>query len=199
MAMSLALLQDVRLQNVYWCCAAAGGALLVLQTLASLVGMGHHNADGGFGDAHDHEPGHADGDTFVKFFTLKSVVAFVTFFGLTGLACEWRQMAASATLVIALLAGAAALWAVAWVMSSLAKLQSRGNVRLENAVGLAGKVYLRIPPHREGLGKVTVTVQSRTMELKAVTRGAELPSGAPIRVVAMHAPDTFEVAALTES
>jgi hypothetical protein len=47
--------------------------------------------------------------------------------------------------VIAFLAGAAALWGVAYIMSAMARLQSKGNLKLENAIGLAGKVYLRVP------------------------------------------------------
>jgi hypothetical protein len=189
------------MQNVYFACAAIGGAILVLQTLASLLGMGHHDADAGFGDAHDHGLGHhdhADGDTFVKLFTFKSIVAFVTFFGLTGLACERGGMASSATLALALGAGAVALWGVAWIMKSLSRLQSRGNVKLENAVGLAAKVYLRIPPRNEGMGKVTVAVQGRSIEVKAVTPGPEIPTGASVKVVGAREPDTLEVVALSE-
>ena len=196
------------LQNVYFGCAAFGGAVLVLQTLASMIGIGHHDGGGDGGveldDLHDGahgaghgETGHIDGDVFIKLFTLKTIVAFLTFFGLAGLAAEHSGMETSGSLALALVAGAIALYAVAWLMRTLSRLQSRGNVKLENAVGVSGKVYLRVPPRGEGLGKVTLVVQGRTLELKALTKGGELPTGLPVRVVALHGEDTLEVVPLT--
>lgn len=189
------------LENVYFVCAAAGGAVLVLQTIGSLIGGGHAASDSDFGPDDLHAPahgaGHVDGDAFVKLFTFKSIVAFLTFFGLSGLASERAGLPDAGALAISLLAGAAALFGVAWLMKALAKLQSRGNLRLEHAIGLHGKVYLRVPPRGEGIGKVTLAMQGRTVELKAISLGPELPTGAPVRVVALHADDTIEVAGLT--
>ncbi len=188
------------MDNVYFGCAAVGGSILALQTLASLLGFGHHDADVGAADHEiDHHVDHVDGDAYMKVFTFKTIVAFLTFFGLAGLACERNGLRSASAFVLALLAGGAALYAVAWMMHALSKLQSKGNVRLENAIGLAGKVYLRIPPRREGLGKVTVEVQGRSVEVRAMTAGPELPTGAPVKIVATHEPDTLEVVALTES
>ena len=161
------------MQNVYFGCAAVGGAILVLQTLASMLGMGHHDADAGIEDVHDHDFDHGheahaahDGDAFVKLFTFKTIVAFLTFFGLAGLASERSGAHGATTFVIALLAGSLALYCVAWLMKTMSRLQSKGNVKLGNAVGLSAKVYLRIPPRGEGMGKVTVEVQGRSIEAK---------------------------------
>ena len=49
---------------------------------------------------------------------------------------------------------------------------------------------------RGGAGKVTLEVQGRYVEVEAVTAGPEIPTGQPIRVVAVPAPDTLEVAVL---
>lgn len=188
------------MQNVYFGCAAVGGAILAVQTIGTLFGIGgHEHADVGLDDLHDHEPGHVDADAFVKILTFKSLVAFITFFGLVGLACEQGGIQPGSTFVLALVAGGAALYGVAWLMKGFSKLQSRGNVNIKNAVGLSGKVYLRVPRHGEGVGKVTVAVQGRTLELKAVTGGAEIPTGAPVKIVAAREPDTLEVVPLLDA
>jgi membrane protein implicated in regulation of membrane protease activity len=192
------------MQNVYFGCAAVGGSLLVLQTLMMLLGIGGgHDADVGPDDMHvDHvdHPGHGhDSDAFVKVLTFKSIVAFVTFFGLCGMSSEAKHLDATTTLVLSTLAGTLALYAVTWMMRALSRLQSRGNLRLENAVGLIAKVYLRIPPRMEGAGKVTVAVQGRSVELKAVTSGAEIPTGSPVKVVATRDADTLEVQPLVDA
>lgn len=188
--------------NVYFGCAAIGGSILVLQTLLSLIAGGGHDADGA-ADVHDvHDLAHAHsgdgqegghGDAFVRFFTFKTIVAFLTFFGLAGLAGERAGMQRGATFVMAAAAGIVALVIVAWLMHLLSRLQSKGNVRLENAIGRSAQVYLVIPANGTGTGKVTVAMQGRTIELRAVTPGPSIPTGAMVKVVALRASDTLEV------
>ena len=67
------------------------------------------------------------------------------------------------------------------------RLQSSGNVNLNNAVGAIGEVYLRIPPAMQGQGKVSVQVQERLIEAAAMTKAEEeLKSGTSIRVLAVR-------------
>jgi hypothetical protein len=185
--------------NVYFGCAAVGGSILVLQTLLSLVGAGHHDGDVPH-EVHDLAHAHqgdgqeaSHGDAYVRFFTFKTIVAFLTFFGLAGLAGEWSHMQRGATILLATASGAVALMIVGWLMHTLSRLQSKGNLRLENAVGCSAQVYLCIPAKGAGAGKVTVAMQGRTIELRAVTPGAEIPTGATVTVVALRSRDTLEV------
>jgi hypothetical protein len=191
--------------NVYFGCAAIGGCILVLQTLMALVGGGSHDGDVPH-DVHDLAHAHSGdgqegshGDAFVRFFTFKTIVAFLTFFGLAGLAGDWAKMQRGATFLTAAAAGIVALVIVAWLMHVLSKLQSKGNLRLENAIGRSAQVYLVIPANGVGAGKVTVAMQGRTIELRAVTSGAEIPTGATVKVVALRATDTLEVLPMAEA
>jgi hypothetical protein len=101
------------------------------------------------------------------------------------------------SLAIALGAGFLALYLVAYLMTAMSRLQSRGNIDFRNAVGERGRVYLRVPGSKAGLGKITLALQGRTIECKAVTRGADIPSGSDVRVVAVTA-DTLEVEPVVE-
>ena len=56
-----------------------------------------------------------------------------------------------------------------------------------------GTVYLRIPAHRAGSGKVTVELRDRTMEYEAITSDDELLTGAKVVVTGVVGPDTVEV------
>lgn len=185
------------LHQIWNVCALVGGVLLLLQIVIVLLGHGHHDADS-FGD-HDGLTGHPhDGDVFVKVFTFKSITAFLTFFGLAGLACEREQVTEVNSVAIATFAGVLAIAAVASIMGELAKLQSRGNLRLENAIGMAGKVHVPVPAANDGIGKVIVEVQGRTIEAKAVTRGAAIATGLPVKVIALRDPDLLEVMPLAD-
>ena len=182
------------METTYLVCAIVGGTCLVLQTLIALFGLGADvDADLSGHDApvleHD-----ADG-AFFKLLSLKTVVAFVTFFGLAGRLAQNSGLPDLIALAVAIAAGLSAFFVVAWLMSTLAHLQSRGNVDLMNSLGSVGKVYLRVPAKGTGPGKVTLTVQGRTVEAKALTHGDELATGSMVEVVAVPSSDTVEVVA----
>ncbi|MBI4569592.1 MAG: hypothetical protein HY719_14450 [Planctomycetes bacterium] len=156
-----------------------------------------HAGDGAHGDApHGGETAdqaHA-GAAFVKYLSIKTVTAFFTFFGLTGLACRHAGVDAGITLTVALAAGAGSLFLVAYAMRLMAGLQASGNYDLANGIGQVGRVYLTIPPARTGAGKVTLVVQGRSVTCKAVTSGAAgLATGAEVKVIELAAPDTVLV------
>ena len=201
------------MQTAYLVCALAGGTLLVCQFLLSLFGLGgHHDLGGGhdFDADHDfdtehsleahHETGHEHAQwAFLHVLTFRTVAAALTFFGLAGLTAGPELGDEALTLVVAVGAGAAALLSVAWLMKTLYRLRAEGTVRIERAVGQTGTVYLSIPGSKAGTGKVTLTLQNRTVECQAITQGDEtLPTGAKIVVVAVLGPDTVEVATAPE-
>ncbi|HEX5052193.1 MAG TPA: hypothetical protein VFZ65_10505 [Planctomycetota bacterium] len=168
------------MSTVFLYCAAIGGTLLVLQFLLLVFGAG---ADHDVSDAHGHfDVGH-DQSSFLKLFSLQTISTFTTFFGLVGLGTGklgWSPLTVAAA---ATMAGVTALWFVTRLMRGLATLQSQGNVDLANAVGHTGRVYLRIPAPGEGHGRVLLNVQGRTVECRATSHAAAIPTGTAIRVV----------------
>ena len=81
-------------------------------------------------------------------------------------------------------------------MASLMKLESKGNLDLTNAVGRTAQVYLRIPARKSGMGKVTVEIQQRSLQLNAVTDGDQIATGATVRVLSLLSNETVEVSPL---
>jgi hypothetical protein len=191
------------LVTAYTACAVLGGTLLVCQFLMALLGLGHHHeiggADGhevGGHDGHpgDHEADHdAEAAGQLSLLTFRTIVAALTFFGLGGRAAEASGSSPALSLVLALAAGAGALFLVAWMVRTLYGLRSDGTVRIQRAVGHVGTVYLPIPGHRAGVGKVFLNLQNRTVEYQAVTPQGALPTGARVTVVAVVGSDTVEV------
>jgi hypothetical protein len=204
------------LNTLFDVCAVLGGTLLGCQLLLSLLGMGHHHELGGEGhdfgghDAGDHGAGghdthHGGHDSehqahtswFVGLLTFRTVVVALVFFGLAGRAANAAEAEPAVSLLAALGAGAAALFVVAWMMKSLYRLRSDGTVRIDRALGCSGTVYLSIPAHKAGPGKVLLNVQNRTVEYQAVTAHEALPAGAAVTVLAVLGPDTVEVSPAT--
>ena len=52
-------------------------------------------------------------------------------------------------------------------------LQADGTEDLRHALGTSGSVYLRIPPSREGRGKVNIMLDGKLVEKDAVTDEVE--------------------------
>ncbi len=194
------------METVYLVCFLAGATMMVCQFFLALVGLGGHHD---LGDAHDiagHEA-HADlghdahaghyetvSSLFVSLLTFRTVVAALTFFGLAGLAGTKQWGDGPSTRMLAVTAGAGAMLLVAALMRALSKLRAEGTLRIDRAVGKGGTVYLPIPGQKAGTGKVLLNLQNRTVECQAITAQKDLPTGAPVVVVAVVGPDTVEVA-----
>ncbi len=188
---------------VYLGCAVLGGTVLVCQFLMTLAGLGgdhdvggDHEIGGDHDVAHDHGHEHAASSSwFIGILTFRTLVAALAFFGIAGKFGIARGFEPPATFGLALVAGLGAMFIVAWMMKGLIKLQAEGTVRIDRAVGSSGTVYLTVPANKSGVGKVTLTVQNRTMEYQAVSsQPNELATGTKIVAVAIVGPDTVEVA-----
>ena len=177
------------METAFLVCAALGGTLLVVQLVGTLVGLGaDHDFD------HGTDTG-AGGDWFAGVLTVKTATAALAFFGIGGKIALNAELNEWSALAVAVGCGLAALYLVAFLMRSLHKLKADGTARIERSVGLPGTVYLRVPSARGGSGKVHLNLQNRTVEYRAVTAGTELPTGTPVKVVAVVNADTVEVEA----
>eukprot|EP00825_Cyclidium_porcatum_P010991 TRINITY_DN15611_c0_g1_i2.p2 TRINITY_DN15611_c0_g1~~TRINITY_DN15611_c0_g1_i2.p2 ORF type:complete len:192 (-),score=28.99 TRINITY_DN15611_c0_g1_i2:54-629(-) len=185
------------MQALYYVCALVGGVLFVIQFLLGLVGHGGpHDIDGHI-DAHTGgDVGH-ETNLFTGILSFRAMVAGLTVFGLVGLITLSESMPGSLGLAIAAAAAFCTALIVAAIMRSMTHLASEGTIRIENAVGRPGTVYLGIPAGRAGLGKVTLTLQERTVEYQAMTAGAALSIGTKVNVTKIIGADTVEVVPAT--
>jgi hypothetical protein len=208
------------LHSTYVVCALLGGTLFVCQLILGMLGLGGHHDLGG--DSHDiaHEAGGgsaehggahagAHGDTeaashasiaalLLGLVSFRSIVAFLTFFGMVGWATQSHGRGVLASLSASLPAGLVAMFVMGMAMRSLRKIDSEGNVQVRNAIGKEATVYLTIPARKSGDGKITINLQDRTMEYRAVTSFAELPTGSRVVVVDVLEPDLLEVVSASE-
>lgn len=182
------------LKTVYLGCAVLGGSLLVLQSLLLMLG-GH---DGDAGDAGGGAEGAAHGgDSHAgDLLSVRAIASFLTFFGLAGWGGTEAGWSTPFTIAAAIGAGVAMLLVVAGLMSLNRRVYSQGNVDPHNAVGSVARVYLRIPERGAGEGKITVSVQGRSLQYAAVSAAGVIPTGAEVRVLRLSSPNTFEVEAL---
>ncbi|MDA1193558.1 MAG: DUF1449 family protein [Planctomycetota bacterium] len=189
---------------VYFWTALVGCTLLVIQVILQVLGLGGDHEMDSSGpnvdtDAHMDagDPAHGtQGNVFFGILSFKAIVAFAGIFGLTGLSLEDAGYSDFQRLAISILAGLSAMIVVAFLMRMLHNLGSSGSLVVSNALGHKGQVYLRIPGHGEGRGKVTIEVQGRTVELDAVTDGEPIPTGKMVKVIEIVGAETLKVATI---
>ena len=210
------------MSTVFLFCAIIGGTILVCQLILTLTGLGGHDVGGhdGVGDVahgaghdlvHDTHAGHGhdvqgEGQTeqhlstwLFGVITFRTLVAAVTFFGLSGMAAREASLHVVNQLLIALASGVGAMLLVHWLMTLLYRLGEDDTVRISRAVGREGTVYLSIPGERVGAGKIQLSLQGRIMEYGAMTANhAELPAGARVVVVGVVGGSMLEVAPVEE-
>ncbi|MCA9293852.1 MAG: hypothetical protein KDA20_08565 [Phycisphaerales bacterium] len=126
--------------------------------------------------------GHHSGD--IRFLSIQSISAFLMGGGWLGLsALKLTEMGFVGASGVAVLAGVAMAWLFTSITRKLLKLQASGNVNIKDAMGLHGQVYIQIPRHNGGSGRVSLVISGRKREFDAVQLGeAPLASNTSVRV-----------------
>ncbi|MGZ2370393.1 hypothetical protein ACXR6G_11440 [Ancylomarina sp. YFZ004] len=168
------------IEQFFWGIAIIFSVLFILQLISSFVG-GDVDGMSAEGDADIS----VEGDTGIdfQFFSLKNLVAFFTIFGWTGIICVGSNLSPLVSTLIATLAGLIMMLIMASIMYFMGKLTEDGSLRLKNAIGKSGTVYLPIPAKRAGMGQVQIQVQG-LQTLDAYTDSdQDITTGALVEVV----------------
>ncbi len=177
-------------QQVFVCVAIPATVLLIIMIISMLFGLG---SDGGDLDGDGEVDGDSgmDGDVAdagLSLFTSRGIVAMLAVMGWSGFVLLDRALGLHwvVGVAIALALGLITLVLVAFAMRGISRLQSSGNLDLNNAIGKVAQVYLTIPEAGRAAGKVTVTVQERLVEVSAITASEDpIKTGSYVRVVSV--------------
>jgi len=164
--------------QVFWGISIVFSVLFVIQFVLSLIGVDFDldveaDADTGFG---------LDAD--FSLFSIRSIIAFFTFFGWTGVLMlnagfgVWTAVAAAST------SGLLAMVIVGYMMYKFTQFNESGTFNANSAINHTGEVYLIIPESKTGYGKVHLKLKGALKEMDAVTNdGVEIPTGSKIKVL----------------
>ena len=135
-----------------------------------------------------HDPGHVDldggydVDPSFTLFSVRSIIAFFTFFGWVGVIALSNDLSLVMSVILSTVSGLIAMFFVAIILYQLIKLSEVGTVHIDEALGKYAEVYIPIPEKRTGRGRVTVEFENKLMELDAVTDGPKLATGTIVYV-----------------
>lgn len=164
-------------EQTYWIIAVLGSTILVILLILTFLGG---EVDG---DADVDGDGDMDGGAGFQFFTFKNLVGFLTIFGWTGIGCIRSDFSTLATIGISVFCGLIMMTLMATLFYLLAGMVEEGTMRMSNAIGRTGEVYLPIKAKNGGFGKVQINIQGSLHEIQAFTNDEkDLPQGTIVRV-----------------
>lgn len=177
-------------QQFFFGVALLSTAVLAVQLLMSLVGLGMDDAsvDGGGGMdlPHGVDVDHPDMEAHssgLGMLSVKTVTAFMVGFGWTGVILLGYGAPVLVAILGATVVGFVFLVLVFYLMKAIYGLSDSGTVDERNAAGKAGTVYIPVAGKRAGTGQVQVVIQGRLREMPCVTDAeGTLPTGTPVRV-----------------
>ncbi|MEO6133046.1 MAG: hypothetical protein ABIQ02_14460 [Saprospiraceae bacterium] len=182
---SVILINDINLwwealssaHQVFWFISIIFSVLFLMQFILLVIGFeansGSFDHPGDVG-AYEHE---------FSALSMRSIIAFFTFFGWTGVLSLNNHLSVWMSVVLSSLVGLTAMFIVAYMVFKFSQLEQSGTLNLYNALDQPGEVYLPIPGQGKGIGKVHLKVDGTVREVDAVTEGDTLKTGTSIKVV----------------
>lgn len=171
-------------QQIFALVGIGATVILIVQTVMLLFGL---NDDSDVDFDVDEDIGDAlDGADGLAIFSVRGIVAMLAILGWTGVAFLGTGMPRMLAIALAVVCGLLTLVAMAYIMRGISRLQSSGNIDVENCIGKVGQVYIPIKPGASSPGKVNLTVQGTYSEFSAITLADHvLPTGSYVRVVSV--------------
>ncbi|MEQ9166412.1 MAG: hypothetical protein RLO12_09140 [Fulvivirga sp.] len=151
------------LEKIYWGIAIPFTLFFFLQMLMTFFGGDIPDDAGADADVE------GDGGIGFQFFTLKNMVAFFTIFSWTGIACLDSGLSNGVSIAVSLIAGLAMMFLMGFIFYYLSKANESGTLKMKNAIGVVGEVYMEVKANRGNIGKVQVKVQNSLRTLEAIT------------------------------
>jgi len=178
--------------NLFWGIGLLGLVLIILQAVLGI--FAGHDGDTSSSGSLDIHGGHGGGGGIVS---IKTVSAMLLGFGFGGAIFEQNGFSAGISALGGIGIGAVIGAIYFALMHSVYKLRSDGTSVLTEAVNHSGTVYIRIPGNTSGAGEIQVSFGGRLQNIRAYTRGLELPTGTPVRVVALYGDNALLVEKLS--
>lgn len=171
-------------ERVLWYIAVPATALFLIQAVMTFTGLGgaEGDADGDAAGDGGEESGDGDGSAF-RIFTVRNLIIFFAVFGWCGITLYNSGAGELVTVLVSILLGITIMILVAGLFYAITRLTQSGTMNPRNALGQYGEVYIPIPAHRSGAGKIQITLQGAMREMDAVTEGKMLPRGTVVKVV----------------
>lgn len=175
------------MMKVLWGITIAATLAFIIESILTFIGAdADSSADGMDFDG--------DGSTGSNLLSFRNMVNFFLGFGWTAVLFRPNVGSITVLMLLAVIVGVLLVLAVMMIFKWMAGMQQSGTINVyKSAQGCRGLVYLRIPGHRAGEGKIQISINGAIREYSALTDGESIPTGAAIHVVDVISPSVLLV------
>ncbi len=166
----------------FWWVAIIASIIFIIQTIMTFIGA-DHGADGVNADF----SGDLQGvEAPFQMFTLRNLINFMLGFGWAGIALYNSITNKLLLITIAVLFGLLLVVLFFVIIKQFLKLSEDNTFDISKLTGYNGEVYLSIPGHLSGQGKVQISYRGTSHELAAMTMGEMIPTGTTVKVASVN-------------
>lgn len=166
------------LLRTFWYIAIPTSLIFVIQTIMTFAG-----ADASDGVDADFDSNLHGTDAPFQLFSLRNLINFLLGFSWTGISF-FKTVSSPAVLIgLSLFMGLVFVLVFFLIIKQVQKLGEDNSFKLTNTINKSAEVYLTIPGHKSGKGKVMISVNGAFHELQAMTENDPIPTGAVVKVV----------------
>ena len=179
------------IEIIYWASTIVGGTLFILRVIMMFIGGGASDEalDSALDSGGDQ---HVEADISFKLMSVQGLTSFFMMFGLVGLALLKAGLPVFVTVLGGMLAGIVTVAITGLVFTQMKRLQTEGNINIQNTIGTEGNVYLTIP--KNGTGQVQIIAQGSLKIFDAVSSSKNMiATGEKVHVVGVASGNTLIV------
>lgn len=166
------------LLKAFWYVAIPSSIIFIIQTIMTFIG-----ADASDGIEADFDSNLDGVDAPFQLFSLRNLINFLLGFSWTGISLYNSINNTALLIAVAMLVGILFVYFFFIIIRQVQKLAEDNSFKLSNTLNKTAEVYLTIPGHKSGKGKVMISVHGAYHELDAMTEGDTLKSGTMVKVV----------------
>lgn len=166
------------LLKVFWYIAIPISAIFLVQTIMTFIG-----ADSGDGIDADFDGDLDHANAPFQLFSFRNLINFLLGFSWTGISFYGLVNSKPLLITLSVIIGAAFIMIFFIIIKQIQKLAENNTFKIESLLHRTASVYLRIPEHRTGTGKIQVSVNGSFREIDAITNQEQITSGSTIKIV----------------
>ncbi|MGB4842841.1 MAG: serine protease [Ferruginibacter sp.] len=166
------------LLRTFWYIAIPTSLIFIIQTIMTFVG-----ADASDGVDADFDSDLHGTDAPFQLFSLRNLINFLLGFSWTGISFYTTISSQALLIGLSLFMGLVFVLVFFLIIKQVQKLAEDNSFKLTNTINKSAEVYLTIPGHKAGKGKVMISVNGAFHELQAMTENEEIPTGSVVKVV----------------
>lgn len=166
------------LLKAFWFVALPASLFFLIQTVMTFIG-----ADASDGVNADFDSNLDGTEAPFQLFSLRNLVNFLLGFSWTGISFYHVIHNPALLIIVSIAVGVLFVYMFFLIISRLQKLAEDNSFRISNTLNKTAEVYLTIPEHKKGKGKVMISVNGAFHELDAMTEKDRIQSGSVVKVV----------------